>query len=254
MVADDGSGTETRDLLESYRPKVPFKLVHSWQEDLGFRKTAALNGAIRKSTGEYLIFSDGDCIPRTDFVATHLKHAGKDRYLSGGYVKLSESVSNKITNNDVESGSVFKLRWLMANGMRNFIKIKKIWFPNIANHVSIHPISWSGNNASTFRDNILAVNGFNENMGYMLEDLEFGYRLKNFGVKPKQIRYSAVVCHLYHERPYRDEQAIKKHREIVRETLDSGKYWVGNGIMKRDQARCCPQNNEVTQKRTEHVE
>ena len=66
---------------------------HVWQEDRGFRKNEALNRAILAAHGSYLIFTDGDCVPRSDFVETHLRLAEPDRYLSGGYLKLPSETS-----------------------------------------------------------------------------------------------------------------------------------------------------------------
>ncbi len=34
-----------------------------------------MNRAIEAAEGDYLIFSDGDCIPRADYVAAHKMHA-----------------------------------------------------------------------------------------------------------------------------------------------------------------------------------
>ena len=37
LVADDGSGPETRELIDSFRKKAPCPLRHVWHEDAGFR-------------------------------------------------------------------------------------------------------------------------------------------------------------------------------------------------------------------------
>ena len=52
IVADDGSGEPTRERIERLRPGLPFPLRHLWQEDDGFRKCEALNGAIAASTAD----------------------------------------------------------------------------------------------------------------------------------------------------------------------------------------------------------
>ena len=37
VIADDGSGEETKRLIERYRQMFPVPLVHSWIPDCGFR-------------------------------------------------------------------------------------------------------------------------------------------------------------------------------------------------------------------------
>ena len=41
------------------------------QSNVGFKKSIILNEAVAKSTGDYLIFLDGDCIPFPDFLYQH---------------------------------------------------------------------------------------------------------------------------------------------------------------------------------------
>src|SRR5690554_2143218 len=71
IIADDGSGPETREAIERMRSQLPMPLRHVWHEDRGFRKCEILNRAIAAASGDYLIFLDGDCIPRRDFVDVH---------------------------------------------------------------------------------------------------------------------------------------------------------------------------------------
>lgn len=75
VIADDGSTPKTKELIDSFSSKFKFPIVHVWQEDEGFQKSKILNRAILKSSSDYLLFTDGDCIPRKDFVAVHLKHS-----------------------------------------------------------------------------------------------------------------------------------------------------------------------------------
>ena len=74
VIADDGSTEKTKAIIESFQSQFKFPIVHVWQEDNGFQKCKILNKAILKTNSDYLLFSDGDCIPRKYFVAQHLKH------------------------------------------------------------------------------------------------------------------------------------------------------------------------------------
>ncbi len=46
VIADDGSGPETREVIERARREWSLPITHVWHEDRGFRKCTALNRAI----------------------------------------------------------------------------------------------------------------------------------------------------------------------------------------------------------------
>ena len=71
VVADDGSGSSTRELIKKWQEQSVVPITHAWQDDLGFRVSESRNNAVRHSKGDYFIFIDGDCIPRYHFVAHH---------------------------------------------------------------------------------------------------------------------------------------------------------------------------------------
>ena len=72
VVADDGSRNETRELIESLAKTSHVPIIHSWQEDIGFRLARSRNQAVLKSHGDYLIFVDGDCIVPKDLSLIHI--------------------------------------------------------------------------------------------------------------------------------------------------------------------------------------
>jgi hypothetical protein len=75
-------------------------------------------------------------------------------------------------------------------------------------------------NSSGWRRDIIAAKGFDERMQYGGLDRELGERLFNAGIRSKQIRYSAIVLHLFHNRPYSSEETWKKNNAIRRETRE----------------------------------
>ena len=97
IVADDGSGPATTDVIDRVAAATGLEVLHVWHEDRGFRKTEILNRAILAAGGDYLVFSDGDCIPRDDFVAVHARLAAPRCFLSGGYIKLPAEASRAIS-------------------------------------------------------------------------------------------------------------------------------------------------------------
>ena len=101
IVADDGSRLFTKELIDSYAKNFAVPLRHIWHEDLGYRRQEILNVAIMEASFEYIIMTDGDCIPRADFVAVHAQHAEKGKFLSGGYCKLPMKTSKAISKDDI---------------------------------------------------------------------------------------------------------------------------------------------------------
>lgn len=222
IVADDGSREDTREVIERYRREAPFPVHHVWQPDEGFQKCRILNKAIVKAQGDYLVFTDGDCIPRPDFLSVHLAHANRQSFLSGGYVKLPIDLSERITREDVESGRVYDISWLGQNGLQRSFKTLKVsasgrW-GQLLNAISPAKSTWNGHNASCFREHAIAVNGFDERMQYGGEDVEFGERLENLGLRPRKIRYSTTCLHLEHGRGYVTEDMLLKNQQIRQET------------------------------------
>lgn len=235
ILADDGSTVAIRERIEALRQELPFSLQHVWQEDRGFRKTRILNKAIHASRSDYLIFSDGDCIPRRDFVSQHLRHRQPDRYLGGGYCKLPLDVSLKIDRTAIRSGRFADLAWLTQQGLPRAKRTLKLWTQpgwreRLLNWTTLTPPRWAGNNASTWKSHIYRVNGFDERMTYGGEDLEFGERLANAGVRGKQVRFSAVCVHLDHPRGYVDPDMRKANERIRAETRKRRKTTTDFGL------------------------
>lgn len=220
IIADDGSGEDTRILIESFANSLPIK--HVWHEDNGFRKTKILNEALREATADYLIFTDQDCVARPDFVETHRRFARPGYILSGGYFKLPMDISESLAKEDIKSARAFSLDWLFGKGMKKNFKCTKLienrWFTAFMNFITPTKATWNGMNSSGWRKDILSVRGFDERMQYGGEDREMGERMFNNGIRSKQIRYSAIVLHLDHKRPYINAEALKRNMEIRRET------------------------------------
>ena len=234
IIADDGSHEDVRLLIDGFKDQLPIK--HIWHEDKGFRKTEILNKALVASIADYLIFSDQDCIPRTDFIATHEHYAQKGYFLSGGVFRLSMNTSQKINRDDIVSGNAFQLKWLQKQGLQITFKCTKLidnkYFSRFMNTITPTKATWDGCNASGWRKDLLDVNGFREDMQYGGEDRECGERLMNWGIRGKQIRYSAILLHLDHSRPYKNVDAIAKNLSIRKDTKRNKIVKTPDGIEK----------------------
>ncbi|HYH83113.1 MAG TPA: glycosyltransferase family 2 protein [Longimicrobium sp.] len=226
VVADDGSGPETRAVIDRLRGESGLEILHVWHPDDGFRKTEILDRAILAARGEYLLFTDGDCIPRNDFVATHLALARRGRFLSGGYLKLPREVSEAITPDDVRAGRVADPGWLRAHGWkpgRRALRLTRLRpLAALLDVVTPTRATWNGHNASCWRSDLVGVNGYDLEMAYGGLDRAVGECLENAGVRGRQLRHRAPVLHLHHERPYADPEKWRMNRELRRRIRREG--------------------------------
>lgn len=222
VVADDGSGPDTRALLDRLRPALGVPVEHCWHEDQGFRKCAILNRAIVAARGDYLVFLDGDCIPRPDFLAVHRALATPGRFLSGGALRLPMATSLAITEADIRAGRATAPGWLRAHGVPWSLRLARLGAgPVLARWLdALTPTrpTFNGGNASVWRADALRVNGFDERMEHGGLDREFGERLEHAGVRGRQVRHRAIVVHLDHDRGYRRDEAVRRNRAIRDET------------------------------------
>jgi glycosyltransferase involved in cell wall biosynthesis len=237
VIADDGSTDDTRDCIDHLREETGLSIRHVWHEDCGFRKCTILNRAIVESTADYLVFSDGDCIPRRDFLATHIRHARAGLFLSGGYFKLPLELSKTILRDDILSGFATDANWLRSQGLRWNLKTFKLSagprFAWLLDRTTTTKATWNGHNSSGWKADIVRVNGFDERMEWGGEDREMGERLMNAGIRGKRIRYRAVCVHLDHPRGYVRQEALVRNRQIRDETERSRAVWTDYGITKR---------------------
>lgn len=244
IIGDDGSTHETRDMVERIRDETGLDIKHVWQEDKGFRKCRILNKSILRVTTEYVVFTDGDCIPRKDFLAVHAAEAEPGRYLSGGYHKLPMTASVAITREDILNGQCFDLQWLKQHGLKPSLKNNKLMATplraKIYNKLTPTACNFKGSNGSAWLSDILAVNGFDERMPWGGLDREFGVRLINSGIRPKHVRYNAIVIHLDHKRGYKDPALVAQNKALRMNSEKQGVTRTNYGIAELETGNSKP--------------
>ena len=240
-VADDGSGPETAEVIRTFAAEHPdLAPRHVWHEDAGFRKNVILNKATATSTADHLIYTDGDCLMSPGFVARHRALVGPKSFAAGSLIRLPAAPTAAMTEDMVLSGKFHDRAWLREVGAfdrtTTWLKSMPLPHPLQATLDRIYPIgvTWMGSNTSALRQNILAINGFDESMAYGGGDKEFGIRLSNSGVKGRHLRFTAPVVHLDHARGYKNAEAIRRQREMIAAARSTGKTWTADGIRKTD--------------------
>ncbi len=233
-IADDGSGEPTRAVVSAFAARNPaISVRHVWHPDDGFRKTAILNLAIRGATAEYLVFIDDDCLMHPAYLSRHIALAREGQFLTGSLIRLTVAETEPVLGNGrpVWTAQGTLVGW-KAKRFREWLKSSPgpLWLMALLDRLSLVSPSWAGCNASTFRAHVLAVNGFDESMAYGGEDKEFGARLRNAGIRGRQLRYTAPLYHLEHGRSYVYPDIVRRNRERILSTRKSGKTWTESGI------------------------
>ncbi len=237
IIADDGSQNSTKKLIEKYAKDYPVEIFHLWHKDEGYRRQEILNKAIVFAKHEYIIMTDGDCIPRKDFVEVHLNLAEKGKFLSGGYCKLPMKTSKVINEKDILNQDCFNVKWLNAIEKLSFSNSLKLGVSssskrNLLDNITPTKPTFNNCNSSGFKKDMMAINGYDERMKYGGPDREFGERLTNYGVIGKQIRHKAIVVHLDHPRGYKTKESLQKNLDIRKEVKQQNISWTPYGIQK----------------------
>jgi len=209
IIADDGSTTDTRLMIESLRPRLDYPLYHIWQADDGFRAAAARNKAVVVSQGKYLIFLDGDCLPLNSFVRNHLHLIEAQCFVVGNRVLLKEYFTQNVLAGSEPIYNWNSIDWLLArcHGRCNrFLPFIKFPLPRKLRQ------KWEGVktcNLGMFKAEFLAVNGFDERYcGWGYEDSDLVIRLLKYGIKRKDGHGAIPVVHLWHAENNRTRERI----------------------------------------------
>lgn len=203
IVADDGSTDDTRQLVEKMAQASALPICHVWQEDQGFRAAAIRNRAALTTTADYLLFTDGDCIPSPGFVAAHRKLAEPGHFLAGNRILLSETLTAEVLAQQTPIFNWDMAQWRAARrsgGINRLLPLRALPLPDWLRNLS--PQRWQGVktcNLSFWRNDLERINGFDERYnGWGLEDSDLVIRLLHAGVRHKSARFSAPVFHLWH--------------------------------------------------------
>ncbi|MDH5298271.1 MAG: glycosyltransferase family 2 protein [Desulfobulbaceae bacterium] len=226
IVADDGSRADTAEIVASMIDDSPVAIVHSWQEDKGFRAAMSRNRAIAQATGEYVILIDGDMVLERHFVADHLEAASPGCFVQGSRVLVSESVTGQMLSG---VGMTFHPCSRGLGNRKNTVRcwpLSRLFFRRSCSLRGIRTC-----NFAFWRGDALLVNGFNEDFeGWGREDSEFAARLLHRGVWRRNLKFSAVAYHLFH--PLCDRQQLSANDAILERTMRDRLDWCANGIDK----------------------
>jgi glycosyltransferase involved in cell wall biosynthesis len=227
IVADDGSRDDTRALVERTSAAFPVPLAHVWQEDKGFRAGAARNRAAGRARGEYLVFLDGDCIPRPDFVARHRALAERGWMVAGNRVLLSEAFTARALQERLPLHAWSAQQWREARGRGDINRTLPLACLPLGPLRKVAASRWQRVrtcNLGVWTDDFRRVQGFDETFeGWGFEDSDLAVRLLNAGVRRKEGAFATGVLHLWHRENDRRHEGrnwdLLQQRIRSRETL-----------------------------------
>lgn len=227
IVADDGSREDTRALVGQVSSGFPVPLTHVWQEDKGFRAGAARNRAAERARGRYLVFLDGDCIPRDDFIARHRALAEPGWMVAGNRVLLSEPFTAQALSDRLPLHAWTAAQWMQARERGDINRTLPLMNLALGPLRKIAAHRWQrirSCNLGVWTDDFRRVRGFDETFeGWGFEDSDLAVRLLNAGVRRKEGAFATGVLHLWHRENDRKHEGrnweLLQQRIASRETL-----------------------------------
>ncbi len=204
LIADDGSGPETRALVESFRQRLPVPVRHIWQEDQGFRLSVIRNRAIAASCGNYIIQINGDLVLGRHFIEDHLRVARRGSFVCGSRASIAKTPTRVYLKRNRKHIPFYACLWQSAAYRFPFLQK---WLSN--HYQPVDSLSLQDGNMAFWRDDLLRVNAYNEDLsvwGY--EERELAVRLIHSGVEQRFLRLGGICFHLDHPIRMRRRQEL----------------------------------------------
>jgi len=238
LVVEDDDAQATKDFLHSYNSD--FTIKHFFHADEGNRKAIIINKALPSVMGEYIIFIDGDTIPYSTFIESHVALSEKKTVLCGRRVNLGEQVSKdfreqKVIPYAIERHYLQSFSYLKQSKTRHYEQGLRLKPTSLLYKVlqrfdkNVHIL---GSNFSCFREDLFAINGFDEDIvGGSKDDVDLEWRFLRSGCRLKSCKFCANLFHLNHTRASRkEEEAIAK--KMMQKNQEANKFICSNGIEK----------------------
>ncbi len=233
VIADDGSREDTAREVARFAASAPFEVRHVWQEDRGFRAAAVRNRALAATWADYVVFSDGDCIPLAGFVGGHRRLAEKGWFVVGNRVLLSDGLTSRVLEKGPPVQAWGAFAWSKARFRGEVNRLSPLFPLPLPSFVRKWPgTRWEGAmtcNLAAWREDLMAVNGLDESYsGWGLEDSDLVIRLLRSGLRRKSARFAAPVLHLWHRE--QDRAALTENRRRLEAILLSDSIRAVRGL------------------------
>jgi glycosyltransferase involved in cell wall biosynthesis len=232
VVADDGSGPATARVVQEWAGKTPVAVRHVWHEDRGFRLADIRNRGILAGAGTYVIFIDGDCIARPDFVAAHRGLAEPGWFVTGTRILLSPDLTSRILKQGLEPESWSLPYWLARRSRREVNRVMPLLSLRLGALRKLTATRWRGargSNMAFWRKDLEKVDGFDTSFqGWGREDSDIFIRMIRAGIGRKDGRYATGVLHLWHREA--DRSSLADNERQLDEVLHANRIIARRGL------------------------
>ena len=236
IVADDGSGPETAALVRDWGKAATVPVRHAWQEDDGFRAARGRNNATRMAKGDYLVFLDGDCVPRPHFLAAHRRLAERGWFVRGTRASLAGSLTRRVESEGLAAHRRSLARWLMSTAKRDIKDVSPLLAWPSERFRKRTPHRWRGVqtcNLGVWAEDYLAVDGLDESyVGWGMEDADLAVRLIRSERFRKEGKFATAVLHLWH--PPNDRAALAENQRLFDDTLHGDRIRARVGLSSHE--------------------
>ena len=220
VVADDGSGPETAAVVDRWCDRL--ELQHVWQPHEGFRKARIMNVAALAATGDYLVFLDGDSLPRRGFLEAVRRAVLPGWFLSSKRVNLREPFSRRVVEGQLPVWRWSAAEWLIRAP-------REVRRPGFLVPARDRRRPWREDQPEfsapgaaycmfgVFRSDFERVNGYDARAVRWIdgEDQDLATRLRRAGLRCGWAGPASTLFHLWH--PPRRERSIVE-TPLFRET------------------------------------
>lgn len=201
-IVDDGSTEQVKLIVQRFSGLLPLRYMRLERSG----RAAARNAGARAGSGDLLVFCDADRIPRTGFLASHLKRARQcgESIITG---QVREMYVPDLANHRMKARQQAIAE--RQDRIPQYCQLIYRLFDSEGNTSS--PVAWAAalsGNLAVPRAVFEEVGGYDEDFReWGFEHFEFGYRGFRMG-KPFRYEAEAINVHLAHAR---DRDAYIEH-------------------------------------------
>ncbi|HET7743900.1 MAG TPA: glycosyltransferase [Gaiellaceae bacterium] len=241
IIADDGSGPATAAVVERWGTVPDLRIKHVWQPKNGWRKSRILNLGALEAEGDYLLFLDGDSLPRRRMLEATRKGALANWFLASKRVHLSPGFTKRVLAGEIRPSRWPAPLWLLRAPRELLTTDREVarvglvlpvrdrrrpWRPQSQDFQAI--LGAYGFYFGVWRESFERVNGFDMRFtGWGGEDEDIAARLRHAGVRCGWPGASATMLHLWHP-PMRGTSP--SNSPLIHETTAAGRVEAIDGL------------------------
>lgn len=174
IVTDDGSSDGTEALVSSFEAN--YRIKYCFQEDRGFRVSAARNAGAKLADGEVLAFLDAGEIPSPSYAASHLSAHTRLRSVRRAMIGLIYGYSTGVRPHAEGISADQLYRSIPKETDPRYQSFARVGWD--LGRLPLPPLLYWTGNCSVRTEDFWEAGGFDESFReWGLEDVDLGYRL-----------------------------------------------------------------------------